>query len=114
MGSTSLLSIYATAADFLYRLSAAGKVVMMWTYMDCILKEKRKWGKAVWISKKKFRALESRVSELEKAIKKAQSQKKSPEELINIVKEEFYTKPGTYSFCAKIRNHVLFDGMMER
>ena len=41
MGSTSLLPIYATAADFLYRLSASGKVVMMWTYMDCILKEKR-------------------------------------------------------------------------
>lgn len=82
--------------------------------MDCILKEKRKWGKTVWISKKKFRALESRVSELEKAIKKAQSQKKSTEELINIVKEEFYTKPETYSFCAKIRNHVLFDEMMER
>lgn len=68
----------------------------------------------MWISKKKFRALESRVSELEKAIKKAQSQKKSTEELINTVKEEFYTKPGTYSFCAKIRNHVILDEIMER
>ena len=64
----------------------------------------------MWISKKKFQALENRVSELERA----ESQKKSPEELINIAKEEFHTKPGTYTFCAKIRNHTIFDEMMEK
>lgn len=56
MGSTSLLPIYATAADFLYRLSAAGKVVMMWTYMDCILKEKKEVGKMKEFFKESWRS----------------------------------------------------------
>ena len=64
----------------------------------------------MWISKQKFQALENRVSELEKV----ERRKKSLEELINIVKEEFHTKPGTYTFCAKIRNHTIFDQVLEK
>lgn len=64
----------------------------------------------MWISKKKFQALENRVSELEKADRR----KKSPVELINIVRKELHTKPGTYTFCAKIRNHTIFDEVLEK
>lgn len=69
MGSTSLLPIYATAADFLYRLSAAGKVVMMWTYMDCILKEKKEVGKIVdKHMQKRIISMEKRIADLEKKV----------------------------------------------
>ena len=123
MGSTSLLPIYATAADFLYRLSAAGKVVMMWTYMDCILKEKKEVGKIVdKHMQKRIISMEKRIADLEKQIQDQQSQNAThcqiqyvrPELLLKQVAHDALNNVGNQLFRAKLGNRKLFERITEQ